>query len=133
METLSQPRPVLVVEDEYLLLADLEQALAAAGFATEAVSSGEDALNLFLGGDHSFTALITDVRLREGGLSGWGVARRMREKQPDLPVIYVTAARGEEWASYGVPRSILITKPFAAAQLVTALSNLLNVGRSGSP
>jgi DNA-binding response OmpR family regulator len=52
----------------------------------------------------------------------------MRAKQPTLPVIYVTAAREEEWATDGVPNSILISKPFAPAQLVTALSNLLNIG-----
>ena len=34
------------------------------------------------------------------------------------------------WPRYyhGVPNSILISKPFASAQLVTALSNLLNTG-----
>jgi hypothetical protein len=31
-------------------------------------------------------------------------------------------------ASHGVPNSILLTKPFAPAQLITALSNLLNTG-----
>lgn len=60
-------------------------------------------------------------------MSGWEVARRLREKEPALPVVYVTASAAEEWASYGVSRSILIPKPFAPAQLVTALSNLLGI------
>jgi len=34
----------------------------------------------------------------------------------------------DEWGSQGVPNSILLTKPFAPAQLVTAVSQLLNSG-----
>jgi hypothetical protein len=32
----------------------------------------------------------------------------------------------EEWASKGVPISIMLAKPFAPAQLVTAVAQLLN-------
>jgi DNA-binding response OmpR family regulator len=78
-----------------------------------------------------YRALVTDVRLR--GVNGWEVARRIREKEPAFPVIYVTAAPAEEWASQGVPNSILISKPFADAQLIAALANLLNVGMPRSP
>jgi len=123
---LSEPPLVLVVEDEYFLQADLEKALTGAGFAAAMVSSGEEALTLLIGGTNIYRALVTDVRLP--GASGWAVARRIREKEPAIPVIYVTAVPAEEWASQGVPNSILISKPFAEAQLVTALANLLNIG-----
>jgi hypothetical protein len=33
-----------------------------------------------------------------------------------------------DWASKGVPNSIMLEKPFAPAQLVTAVANLLNTG-----
>ena len=33
-----------------------------------------------------------------------------------------------DWTSKGVPNSIMLEKPFAPAQLVTAISNLLNSG-----
>ena len=122
---MSEPPSVLVIEDEYFLQADLEKVLTDAGFATEIVSSGEEALTLFIGGSITCQALITDIRLR-GRMSGWDVARRIREREPAFPVVYVTAALAEEWASHGVPNSILISKSFAAAQLVIALSNLLN-------
>lgn len=122
---------VLVVEDEYFLQADLEQTLNEAGFSTKSASSGEEAL--FLGNQFSCAALVTDICLRNGGLSGWDLARRMRAKQPALPVIYVTAVQAKEWAAQGVPNSILISKPFAPAQLVAALSSLLNIGNIGTP
>jgi DNA-binding response OmpR family regulator len=61
-------------------------------------------------------------------LSGWEVAKRVREIDPGYPVIYMTGAAGDEWASRGVPYSVLLQKPFAPTQLVTAVSNLLNTG-----
>jgi hypothetical protein len=45
---------------------------------------------------------------------------------PTLPVVYITGASGNQWPSHGVPNSILLQKPFAPAQLVTAVSQLLN-------
>ena len=41
---------ILVIEDEYFLQADLEKVLTEAGFATDIVSSGEEALTLLMGG-----------------------------------------------------------------------------------
>ena len=74
-----------------------------------------------------YRALVTDINLL-GKLDGWEVARQAREIDPDFPVVYITAANADQWASQGVPNSVLLTKPFAPAQLVTAVSNLLNTG-----
>jgi DNA-binding response OmpR family regulator len=118
---------VLVVEDEYFQAVDIEEALTDAGFATDVVSSGEEAVTLFIGGTSTFRALVTDVRLG-GSVSGWDLARQIRGREPTFPVVYVTSAPAEEWASEGVPNSILISKPFDTAQLVTAVTNLLIIG-----
>ena len=37
----------------------------------------------------------------------------------------MTGAAADDWSSEGVPNSILLKKPFAPAQLVTAVSQLL--------
>jgi CheY-like chemotaxis protein len=63
-----------------------------------------------------------------GRLDGWAVARAAREIEPEFPVVYMTGAAANEWGSKGVPNSILLNKPFAPAQLVTAVSQLLNAG-----
>jgi DNA-binding response OmpR family regulator len=126
-EILSEAPLVLIVEDEYLLHRDIEEALTDGGFAVEAAFSGEEALTLMMGGTKTYRALVTDVRLGSR-LTGWDVARRIREKEPAFPVVYLTAANSEDWAAYGVPNSILVSKPFAPAQLVTAVSQLLNAG-----
>jgi len=126
VETLSEPVPVLVVDDEYLLALDLEQALTRAGFVTDIVSSGEEALTLFIDGPIAYRALVTDVRLR-ASVTGWELARRIRERKPELPVVYVTNSSAVEWASQGVPNSILISKPFVVTGLVTAVAHLLKI------
>lgn len=64
-------------------------------------------------------------------MNGWQLATVARQGNPNLPVVYMTAASGEEWAAHGVPNSILLQKPFAPVQLVTAVSQLLNKGVLG--
>ena len=75
----------------------------------------------------NYRALVTDISLR-GRIDGWEVAKQAREIDPQFPVVYMSGASAEDWASKGVPNSIMLSKPFAPAQLVTAVSNLLNTG-----
>jgi DNA-binding response OmpR family regulator len=122
---LSESPLILVVEDEYPLQGVVEEALIDGGFETDILSSGEEALTLFRGRVKNYRALVTDVGLK-GAMSGWDVARLVREIDPQCPVIYMTGLAADEWSSQGVPNSILLQKPFAPAQLVTAVSQLLN-------
>jgi CheY-like chemotaxis protein len=120
---------ILVVEDDPLIQMDLEDALQSGGYETIVEASGESAIAV-LESQLSLRALVTDINLSRQA-SGWDVARRAREIFPDLPVIYVTSVASEEWTSQGVPKSVLIVKPFAPAQIVTAVSQLLLA--SGEP
>jgi DNA-binding response OmpR family regulator len=123
---MTAPSPlILVVEDEYPLQAVVEEALLEAGFATDILSSAEEALTLFRSGMKEYRALVADVNLK-GTLSGWELARQLRKREPTFPVVYMTGAAANDWGSQGVPNSILLQKPFAPAQLVTAVSKLLN-------
>ncbi len=114
---------VLVVEDDALIRLDLEDALHSGGYATVAESSGEGAI-VALEARTDFRALVTDINLSRKA-NGWDVARRAREIFPDLPIIYVTSVAVDEWTSLGVPKSVLVPKPFAPAQIVTAVSQLI--------
>ena len=89
------------------------------------MSSGEEAVTLLNGDKGRYVALVTDINL-SGELEGWDVAKRAREIELLFPVVYMTGASADDWGSKGVPNSILLNKPFAPAQLVTAISNLLN-------
>jgi CheY-like chemotaxis protein len=92
-----QPPLILAVEVEYPLQAVIEEALIEAGFATDILSSAEEALTLFTSGLESYRALVADVNLM-GSLSGWDLARRIREREPTFPVIYMTGAASDERA-----------------------------------
>jgi DNA-binding response OmpR family regulator len=54
------------------------------------------------------------------------VGRRTRELVHDMPIIYISGDSAQDWSSKGVPNSVMLAKPFAAAQLITAVSTLIN-------
>ncbi|QQO34491.1 response regulator [Bradyrhizobium diazoefficiens] len=118
---------VLVAEDDYQIQEMLEEALSEAGFRPQILSSAEEAATVLRSGIYEFRALVTDVGLK-GATTGWDLARLVRERAADFPVVYVTGTPPGDWARLGVPNSILLTKPFAPAQLVTAVAQLLNTG-----
>ena len=116
---------ILVVEDDALLQSLVEETLSDGGFEIAIVASGEEAVTLLRGHKGSYRAVVTDINLR-GTMDGWEVAQHAREIKPDFPVVYMSGAAAADWTSKGVPNSIMLVKPFAPAQLLTAVSNLLN-------
>jgi CheY-like chemotaxis protein len=118
---------ILVIEDDQSIQGVVEDALTDGGFEPAIAPSGEEAVTLLKGNRGQYRALVTDINLL-GRLDGWEVAKQAREIDPAFPIVYITAANADQWASQGVPHSVLLTKPFAPAQLVTAVSQLLNGG-----
>jgi DNA-binding response OmpR family regulator len=116
---------VLIVEDDTLIQEVLVDALEAGGFKASIAQSGRQAIGMLAATGTDYQALITDVDLGDD-VSGWDVARHAREINDMLPVIYMTGGDAHDWASKGVPNSLLLVKPFAPAQVVTGLSQLLN-------
>jgi CheY-like chemotaxis protein len=116
---------VLLAEDEALIQISTQDALEGGGYRVIAVSNGDDALAVLDDRYRELAGLVTDVRLGDGP-DGWEVARHARELNPLIAVVYATGDSAADWAANGVPNSAVLQKPFAEAQLVTALSNLLN-------
>ena len=100
---------ILVIEDDQAIQGVVEDALTEGGFEPAIAASGEEAVTLLKGGQTNYRALVTDINLL-GRIDGWEVARQAREIDPDFPVIYITAANADQWASQGVPNSVLLTK-----------------------
>jgi DNA-binding response OmpR family regulator len=123
---------VLVVEDDQLIQSVVEEALSEGGFEPDIAASGEEAVRLLQGANSRYRVLVTDISLA-GTIDGWQVARRAREIDPVFPVIYMTGTNSDRWAMDGVPNSVLLIKPFAPAQLVTAVSQLLNATSISPP
>jgi CheY-like chemotaxis protein len=117
---------ILVAEDEPSIRELLNATLEEDGYAVVLAENGEEAVAL-LDKHKDARALITDVRL--GGkrkLTGWDVARHARELNPDIAVVYMSGDSAAEWTAQGVPKSVMVVKPFAMSQISTAIANLLN-------
>ncbi len=116
---------VLVADDEPMILELIELALEGGGFTAVLSSSGAEALTHLQDDRRPIQALITDIRMGDGP-DGWELARRARELNPRLPVLYMSGDSAAEWSAQGVPGSLMLQKPFAPAQIVTAVASLIN-------
>ncbi len=121
---------ILLVDDEVMIIDLLEDVLKDGGFTVDKAITGEEAIQKLEAPDAEYRALVTDVNFPTSEVLGWDVARRAREIHPELPVVYITGGAGQDWAANGVPNSVLVVKPFAPAQIVTAVSQLLNLGNT---
>lgn len=116
---------LLVVEDEALIRELLDHVLSDAGFEVTSASDGAQAFAELESKASQFRAVITDIRLGRGP-DGWAVAHRARELAPEVAIIYVSGDSAHDWSASGVPNSVMITKPFVPAQILTAVATLLN-------
>jgi DNA-binding response OmpR family regulator len=115
---------ILYVEDEPLLREIATMTLEDAGFNVVSAENGVAAFDALDDNADPFCAVVTDVNLGAGP-DGWAVARRARELNHLLPVIYVSGASGHDWQAHGVPNSVMIGKPFSATQIILVISTLL--------
>lgn len=116
---------LLLADDEPLVQMAMQDGLERGGFAVLPVANGVSAMEALEENFQEIAGLITDIRLGNGP-SGWVLAHRARELKASICVIYITGDSFDDWAAKGVPKSIVLQKPFADAQLVTAISHLLN-------
>ena len=119
---------ILVVEDDFLIQSLVDEALGDGGFEAAITASGEEAVTILKGHRGKYRALVTDINLK-GTMDGFEVAQHAREIDPDFPIVYMSGAAASDWASKGVPNSIMLPKPFAPAQVLTAVASLLNSGK----
>ncbi len=97
---------ILVIEDDEGVQGIVEDALSGGGFETAIAASGEEAVTLLKGRLINYRALVTDIGL-PGKIDGWEVAEQARQIDPKFPIVYMSGAHAEDWASKGVPNSIM--------------------------
>lgn len=116
---------LLLVEDEVFIALPIEETLQQAGFEVIVTTNGKQAMATLEARAAEFQALVTDIRL-PGAFTGWQIARRARELNSAIAVVYASGDSAADWSAEGVPNSVMLQKPFANAQLVTAVTTLLN-------
>ena len=121
---------ILLVEDEWLIRVMIAEELVEGGFAVREAADSDEASALIAADPSAFTLLVTDVHM-PGRLDGIGVARLVRERRPDLPVIYTTGRPDVLCALQPLgANEVLLPKPFELSSLLAAVRWLL--GQQGA-
>jgi CheY-like chemotaxis protein len=111
---------VLIVEDDALLAELASGMLGELGFEGVVAHSAKEALEQ-LGGGQRPNLIFTDI-VMPGGISGIELARKVRDRFPELPVLLTTGYSEEVGGSHGFP---VLQKPYELGALANALGVLL--------
>jgi len=117
-----KPR-LLIVEDEPAIRAGLVDVFVYHGFDVEHVDDGEK--GLARGKRGGFDLILLDVMLP--GLDGFSVCAALRQFDPELPIIMLTAKTDDEAVIHGLALGAddYVGKPFSVAQLVLRVQAVL--------
>jgi two-component system cell cycle response regulator CpdR len=114
---------ILLAEDDENLRPFLARSLENAGHEVLAFSDGEDALPVL--GTGQVDLLISDLVMP--GMNGIELARLAKEKEPDLPVIFITGFSAVAMEALDTVDGVskVLSKPFHLNSLVEAVENAL--------
>ncbi len=122
---------VLLVDDEQLILESVQLLLEHEGFAVTIAHHPRHAIDLAAAAAATFDVLITDYQMP--GMNGLELAQKLRECQPDLPVIltcgFTTNVDQQKLAETKI--SQVLNKPFEMEDLVKAVSKITAGSGSG--
>lgn len=116
---------ILIVEDEISLLTIITEVVRSLNYEVVAATSGREALALVEAGE-GFDLLLTDV-VMPGGIGGFELAKEVRARRPEVPVVYMTGYSGLLEADMGAVRAPMLQKPCPPAELAAALRKALGV------
>ncbi|PSQ89018.1 MAG: DUF3467 domain-containing protein, partial [Bacteroidetes bacterium QH_2_63_10] len=108
---------VLVVDDEEMVRSTVTRLLTLNGHQVERASSGAEGLSMFA--ENDYDVVFTDFGMPE--MTGAELSRKIKEQQPDLPVILLTGYTETETAHEQVDG--ILSKPFKRDDLETAIQN----------
>jgi CheY-like chemotaxis protein len=118
-------RTALVAEDDAAVLESVAAALESLGMKVRRVENGAQLIQC-LAEEGPFHLMVTDIALP--WMTGLQAARSARNAGLTMPILFVTALPdgklAEEISTLG-QESMLLRKPFATSDLITAVKSLL--------
>ena len=108
----------LIVDDEDIVRLSTAEMLIDLGYRVREAASAEDALEIVRGGTH-VDLVVTDHLMP--GMTGVDLAREVRARRPDLPVLLVSGYADVDGVASDLPR---LTKPFRKDELAASLAAL---------
>jgi two-component system cell cycle sensor histidine kinase/response regulator CckA len=124
-DTKTRKRRILVAEDEELILRVFEAILSKSGFEVLSAENGNRAVSLFDEAPESIDLVITDLSLP--GLSGEALAAHVRNRRPDMRLIFSTGNITEtpQRVVDAFKGAMFLPKPFGFEDLTTMVSQAL--------
>jgi two-component system response regulator (stage 0 sporulation protein F) len=116
-------RVILVVDDEQNFLELLTRILGKRGFGVKTALTGYEALRLL--DKESFDLALLDIRM--GPMNGVQLLEKIKERQPDMKAIMMTAYPTSEtrMQSFEKGASAYLTKPVDLQELIQTMNSLL--------
>jgi len=111
---------VLIVEDDTLVAELAAGMLGELGFESTITHSATEALEQLAAGEKP-KLIFTDV-VMPGGISGIELARKVRQRFPELPILLTTGYSEQVAGSHGFP---VLQKPYEMDALASALGTVL--------
>lgn len=120
-----QEATVLVVEDDPLVLEVVARLVREGGYDTIPARDGREAWGILQRGTRPIDLVLADVVMPH--ISGTELAAHAVARQPELPVILMSAFTPEDLARRGLAlcHGHLLTKPFAPSELLGLIRRLL--------
>jgi DNA-binding response OmpR family regulator len=114
---------ILLVEDEETLAVGLEFNLTEEGYLVVWAKDGKVALDLFY--SQKFDLIILDIMLPY--INGFEVAKKVREKSPQMPILILSARSGVEDRVKGLELGAddYLAKPFHLQELLLRINGML--------
>jgi len=111
---------VLIVEDDTFVAELAADMFGELGFESTVAHSAKEALERLAGGERP-QLVFTDV-VMPGGITGIELARKLRERFPELPILITTGYSEQVSATEGFP---VLQKPYEMNALARAIGTLL--------
>ncbi|HWH18559.1 MAG TPA: response regulator [Allosphingosinicella sp.] len=117
---------ILIVDDDDDVRMVAEAMIEEIGYEVVAAASGEQALKEMKPG--RFAMMITDVAMP--GMTGVEVARRMREIDPHLPIVFASGYADVQTFGAELSDEVLLRKPYRIADVAARISAVLSEPRA---
>ena len=118
------PAKILLVEDEPALVETITYNLRREGYEVLSATDGADGLRVAQSASPDLVVLDFIMP----GLSGAEVARRVRQRHPDQPILFVSGYSETDAVKTVAPDAALLAKPFRAEALHKAVRGALTPG-----
>lgn len=119
---------ILLVEDEELLRAGVQEMLEIQGFRVISAPNGQEALACLT--SEPIDLVITDLVMPQ--MNGIDFVQQLRQIRPDVPVIVVSGSTRNIMQRYGIDTiqvpgaNASLSKPFKSTDLLTQIRDLLD-------